>query len=175
LQAKIEVLKESGAFNEELDTLIAAVSDRLKVVVPMRPLHEMNVLLSLDGCGPQRPHCDYAPESLKEMRDDGFCGGLPLGVVVALQPNTRLDAWPGAVGWDQSRFYEHQQLVLGPGDAVLFLGNVVHAGATFVEENIRLHSYLESAELRKERLPDSTYFMDIAAGVGNVLPLDVKI
>ncbi len=169
LQANVEVLRHTSPFSEALEVLIAAISDRLKVVVSMRPLHELNVLVSLEGCDPQRTHCDYTPESLK-MHDDGFCGGLPLGIVVGAQPNTRFDGWPGAVGWDQSRFFEHQQLVLGPGDAVLFLGNAVHAGAGYAEENVRFHCYLENAELRQQRLPDSTYFVDIAAGVGNVLP-----
>jgi hypothetical protein len=75
--------------------------------------------------------------------------------------------WPGAVNWDQSRFYEHAQLVLQPGDAVFFLCNAVHAGAAFVEGNVRLHVYVETEELHQRRLPDTT-FMDIFAGVANI-------
>ncbi len=74
--------------------------------------------------------------------------------MVVLEPNTRFDAWLGAVGWDQSRFYEHAQLVLQPGDAVFFLGSAVHAGAAFAEENMRLHCYVETEELHQRRLPD---------------------
>jgi ectoine hydroxylase-related dioxygenase (phytanoyl-CoA dioxygenase family) len=87
----------------------------------------------------------------------------------------RFDAWLGAVGWDQSRFFEHAQLVLQPGDAVFFLGNAVHAGAAFAEGNVRLHVYVETEELHQRRLPDTTFFMDTFAGVANILPRGVKL
>ncbi len=77
--------------------------------------------------------------------------------MIALQPSTRFDVWPG----DQSRFYEHTQLVLQPGDAVFFLDNAVHAGEAFAEENVRLHCYVETEELHQRRLPDTTFFMGI--------------
>jgi hypothetical protein len=175
LQATIPLLKESAPFSEALGALLDAVSKGVQVAVPFRSFQDMNVLVSLDGCGQQRPHCDYTPDSLSSVRDDGFCGGLPLGVVVALQPDTVLDVWPGALAWDASRFYAHQQLKMGPGDAVFFLGNSVHAGAAFAEENIRLHVYLESAELQQQRVPDTTHFMDIHAGVANILPRGVTL
>jgi hypothetical protein len=138
-------------------------------------VHEITAVVSLEECGPQRSHADYTRESLDGLADDGFCGGLPLGLVIAVQPNTRFDAWPGAVGWDQSCFYEHTQLVLEPGDAVFFLDNAVHAGAAFDEENARLHCYVETEELHQRRLPDTTCFMDVYAGVANILPRGVKL
>jgi hypothetical protein len=95
-------------------------------------------------------------------------------VVVAVK-RTQLDAWPGAVAWDESRFYEHQSLDLDAGDAVFFLGNAVHAGAAFAEENVRLHGYMESEDVRNRRLPDSTWYMDLAVGVGNILPRGVTL
>jgi ectoine hydroxylase-related dioxygenase (phytanoyl-CoA dioxygenase family) len=130
-------------------------------------------LLSLDECGPQRPHADYTRESLEKIMDDGFCGGAPLGVVSGLQPNTVFDMWPGAINWDVSRFYEHKQPKLGPGDAVFFLGNAVHAGSAFEKENARLHCYLDVPDVQRE--PNTTCFMDMAAGVGNILPRGVKL
>ncbi len=143
-------------------------------MIPSRSSSDLiALLLSLDECWPQRPHADYTRASLDGIKDDGFCGGLPLGVVIGLQGKMLFDVWPGAVNWDASPFFEHVQLTLGPGDAVFFLGSAVHAGAAFEEENVRLHGYLDSAEVERE--PDTTCFMDVAAGVANILPRGVKL
>jgi hypothetical protein len=173
LQASIEDMQEECAFTDELQALLDAVSKKLKLLVPSRTPSTMMGLLSLDNCGPQRPHADYTRASLEEIEDDGFCGGAPLGIVIALQPNTVFDMWPGAINWDESMFYEHKQLKLGAGDAVFFLGNAVHAGAAFEKENVRLHCYLDVPDVRRE--PNTTCFMDMAAGVGNILPRGVKL
>ncbi len=168
VQASVNVMKNDCSFSEELQALLDATTKKLgKMILSRSPSH-MLAVLSLEGCGPQRPHADYRRESLDGIRDDGFCGGMPLGVVLALQPNTHFDIWPGAIGWDESRFYEHKQLTLCPGDAVFFLGHAVHAGAAFEEENVRLHCYLDSPDVQRE--PDTTCFMDVAGGAGNVLP-----
>jgi flagellar biosynthesis GTPase FlhF len=173
LQASVDHMEEECAFSGELQALLDAVSKNLKALVPSRTPSTMMGLLSLDECGPQRPHADYTRESLEKIKDDGFSGGAPLGVVIGLQPNTVFDMWPGAINWDGSRFYEHKQLKLGPGDAVFFLGNAVHAGSAFEKENVRLHCYLDSPDVQRE--PNTTCFMDVAAGVGNILSRGVKL
>ncbi len=50
-----------------------------------------------------------------------------------------------------------------------------HAGAAFDEENVRLHVYVETEELHQRRLPDTTFFMDVFAGVANILPRGAKL
>jgi hypothetical protein len=173
LQASVDAMVKECPFSGELQELLDAALKELGALVPSRTVSTLVALLSLDGCGPQRPHADYTRQSLEKIEDDGFCDGLPLGVVIALQPNTVFDMWPGAIGWDETRFYEHKQLKLGAGDAVFFLGNAVHAGAAFEKENVRLHCYLDSPAVHRE--PDTTCFMDVAAGVGNILPRGVKL
>ncbi len=169
VQAAIQALREEKSLSEDLEALLDAVAEKLRSAVPSRPVHEITVLVSLEECGPQRPHADYTQESLNGVGigEDG----MPLGVMVVLEPNTRFDAWPGAVGWNQSRFYEHAQLVVQPGDAVFFLGNAVHAGAAFGGK-------CEFARERgdgQRRLPDTTFFMDTFAGVANILPRGAKL
>jgi hypothetical protein len=174
VQASVDVMRGECPFTDELQLLLQQVSKNLGLLVPSRTASTMMALLSLDGCGPQRPHADYTRESLEGIQDDGFCSGLPLGVVVALQPNTFFDAWPGAIIRDESRlFYEHKELKLGPRDAVFFLGNAVHAGAAFEKENVRLHCYLDCPDVQRQ--PDTTCFMDVAAGGGNIFPRGVKL
>jgi hypothetical protein len=120
LQASVMAMKEEGEVEQHLQALLDAATKKLASVIPSRSASDMVALLALQGCGPQRPHADYTRESLEGIRDDGVCGGLPLGVVVALEPNTYFDVWPGAVNWDDSRFCEHEGLTLGVGDAVVF-------------------------------------------------------
>jgi hypothetical protein len=56
---------------------------------------DINVLYSMAGCMPQRPHADYSPYSVTDLHDDGVCHGLPVGVIIVLQDDTTFDAWPG--------------------------------------------------------------------------------
>jgi hypothetical protein len=173
VQASIGAMKAEGGLGQPLQVLPDAVTKKLGSLIPSRSGSDMVAVLALAGCGPQRPHADYTRQSLDGIEDDGFCGGLPLGVVIALEPNTYFDVWPGAVNWDDSRFFEHRQFILETGDAVFFLGNAIHAGAAFEQANVRLHCYLDRPGVQRE--PDTTCFMDIAAGVGNVLPRGVKL
>lgn len=153
--------------------LISVVQRRLLESVQRRKIWNMVALFSRAGCEPQRPHTDYTHYDLDDLVDDGFCGGLPLGVVVGLMSNTLFDAWPGARIWQHTRFYEHAQVILGAGDALFFLGDAVHAGAAFVEENCRIHAYLESRKQHDNREPDRTRFVDVGAGVATILPRNV--
>lgn len=67
-------------------------------------------------------------------------------------------------------------MVLGAGDALFFLGDAVHAGAAFVDdENCRIHAYLESRQQHDKREPDRTRFVDVAAGVATILSRGVRI
>ncbi len=173
VQASVGEMRDDSPFSEELQILLDAASKKLGAMVRSRSPSDMVALLSLQGCGPQRPHADYTREALQIIKDDGVCSGLPLGVVIAFQPNTLFDIWPGAIDWDETRFYEHKQVKLGPGDAIFFLGNAVHAGAAFENENVRLHCYLDSPGVLREA--DTTWYMDVAAGIGNILPRGVKL
>jgi hypothetical protein len=167
----------------ELGKLLARCSDRVQAFlgytkgaraesIPARQPSDINVLYSMACCMPQRRHADYSPYSVMDLLDDRVCHGLPLGVIIALQDNTAFDAWPGAVGHELERFYESSQLTLGAGDALFFLGNAIHAGAGFQDDNVRIHAYLDSNALRES---DTTHFADVAAGVVGALPRDVRV
>ena len=66
---------------------------------------------SLPGCMQQLFHYDYDPVPLRHLRSSK----KPLGVLLAIQDNTKLVTLKGEV-------------VLASGDVFIFEGDVVHAG-----------------------------------------------
>jgi ectoine hydroxylase-related dioxygenase (phytanoyl-CoA dioxygenase family) len=62
--------------------------------------------------------------------------------------------WPRSIGLsaDASRIsgpIAKQTLELQPGDAVLFRGDLVHAGAAYKSDHLRMHCYLDSAAVKR--------------------------
>ena len=115
------------------------------------------VIQSKAGCEEQPAHTDYAPQA--GLSDDQ----MPLALLLAVMPNTRLHVWPRSIRLtaDSSGTVEpiaKQTIELEPGDAVLFRGDLVHAGAAYGEDNIRMHCYLPSAEIK--RPSNSTWLVD---------------
>ena len=97
----------------------------------------MVLLRSEPGCARQRWHTDYPAPAVRDLARP------PFGCLTALMPNTTLDIWP------------NQVIKLDPGDMVFFRGDVVHAGSAYEQLNVRVHTYIESPELK--RRPNRTY------------------
>ena len=89
---------------------------------------------SLPGCRRQQWHTDYDPDTLE--RAEG--GALPMGVLVALQPDTLFHT--------PTKKYR-----LSAGDVLCFDASVVHAGAAYRKENTRVHVYLEVDAVSRQR------------------------
>ena len=104
----------------------------------LRETHELDgrtprdwfALHSLVGCAKQRLHYDYPPDVVANL---GLRGGRkPRSVLLALEEGTRLHV----------RHPSHNASVvvlLGPGDVIVFDGDVAHAGSGYRAENTRLH------------------------------------
>ena len=117
------------------------------------------LLRSLPGCTRQLAHTDYIPDeellmSTPETR--------PLLCVLALEDKTKLVVWPGShkVIGGRGRTMQPIQPVtvwLDAGDAVVFRGDLVHAGAEYETENIRLHCYIDSKAVNRH--PNRTYII----------------
>ncbi len=107
------------------------------------------VLHSKKGCRRQQAHTDYEPTGgiLEVPNED-----IPLAAVLALEDNTKLVVWPGSIGFDFTDFKENDgiELVFNAGDLVVFRGDLVHAGAAYQEENIRLHCYLDHKDVDRK-------------------------
>ena len=108
---------------------------------------------SLPGCQRQAAHCDYVPSrELKEAADSK----IPLLFLLAVEPDTRLDVWPGS-HIDDGRIRRRRTLHLDVGDAVFFRADLVHAGSAYEKANRRLHIYLDSPTI--PRIPNRTWII----------------
>ena len=134
-------------YMQEFDSRVQKlVKDRVNTALkPTNPV----ILHSRPGCQPQAAHCDYVPDdSLKTVDDKA----MPLAVLIALMPNTRLTVWPDSCrlatkDTEQLASVEpihSQELELNAGDMVIFRGDFIHAGSSYAEDNFRIHYFLDS-------------------------------
>lgn len=107
-------------------------------------------LHSRPGCQDQAAHCDYElGEELVSASDNE----MPLSVIVALMPGTRLNVWPNSLGLVSLSDSEIKKVApiackvveMEVGDVLVFRGDFVHAGSGYDTDNYRLHTFLDSA------------------------------
>jgi hypothetical protein len=117
------------------------------------------VIQSVTGCQEQPAHTDYEPQP-------GLgCEQIPLALLLAVMPDTKLHVWPCSINLnvDANRITEpilKHTLELQPGDAILFRGDLIHAGAAYDMEHLRMHCYLDSNTTK--RATNSTWLIDSA-------------
>ena len=140
------------AFVKKLDIYIKKnVSKQLTV-------NNWVILKSKPGCKEQLPHCDYLPSNdFKNCPEDY----VPLLSLIALETNTKINVWKNSIGYltgllPQTKI-KKTILSLDKGDMFVFRGDLVHAGASYDDENIRLHAYLDSVIC--PRNPNRTYII----------------
>lgn len=141
--------------NDFLVSIIPSITKNLRPMLTRNKLSEQKglyianpwyILHSSPGCQRQAAHCDYEQdESLLQVPDRYF----PLAALVAIQDNTTIEVWPSAIKIMSTEFgntfpIERQTLKLDEGDVFIFRGDLVHAGSSYSEENIRLHTYIDS-------------------------------
>lgn len=87
-------------------------------------------LLSLAGCQQQALHTDFSSETIHRLwTEEGV--EPPEAYLVGVSEGGRL-------------VLEGATIPLHPGDAICFDGDVVHAGASYGEDNLRIHFYAEA-------------------------------
>jgi len=103
----------------------------------------MVLLESEPGCQRQAAHCDYIPTA-ELLRLDA--SKLPLLFLLAIEPNTTLDVWPGSHHTIRSKgpLRPRKTVQLDAGDAIVFRADLVHAGSAYASANRRVHVYLDS-------------------------------
>ena len=97
------------------------------------------------GCLQQHRHWDWDPALVSALNDR-----LPRGVVLACEDGARL------VVFRDVHDMEGQYVELNAGDVLLFDGDVLHAGALYEKDNLRLHVYLDVPALKHE--PNASHF-----------------
>ncbi|ETN04744.1 hypothetical protein PPTG_14532 [Phytophthora nicotianae INRA-310] len=148
-----DVFDESGAGDpKRLQTPIGTLGSAMKkvhgavkaIVTDTEDQWEMKeaswtALKSLPGGDRQGPHKDFpAFETTKALLTKRR---IEASVIVALMPRTRFIVFPRRFGSVVDRD-DAKELILDKGDILIFRGDLVHAGAAFDEENVRLHCYV---------------------------------
>jgi hypothetical protein len=115
------------------------------------------LLRSLPGCKRQAAHTDYIPEA-SLLQCEPY--KLPLLFLFALEENTKLVVWPSSHKVVQGRGRTLQPIqpttiLLDRGDALVFRPDLVHAGAEYEIENIRIHCYIDSDLVKRN--PNRTW------------------
>jgi hypothetical protein len=87
---------------------------------------------------------------------------MPLLFLLALEDNTHLEVWPSShlviQGHRGGPAIQSTTVELNAGDAILFRGDLVHAGAAYPDrQNLRIHAYLDSAAVPRD--PNQTYII----------------
>lgn len=83
------------------------------------------VLHSFENCQQQQWHTDYDPEKFAALETK------PIGVILALQADTYFVT-------------PEEVYTLNRGDLLCFDGDVVHAGAAYLNTNTRIHLYVDA-------------------------------
>ena len=117
------------------------------------------LLRSLQGCSRQAAHTDYIPDDELLQCDERT---RPYLFLFALEDTTRLVVWPGSHKVVKGRGrsippIEPKIVVLKAGDAILFRPDLVHAGAEYETENLRIHCYIDSQKVKRN--PNRTWII----------------
>lgn len=96
------------------------------------------VLKSLAGDGDQEPHRDFPSNEIARAR--ASTNTIQASLMVGLMPNTRLIVFDECFG--EADIRKRRVLEFGPGDVVIFRGDLVHAEASYEAINYRIHTTL---------------------------------
>lgn len=114
---------------------------------PNLKLADAVLLLSFPGCKQQMFHADYVvTKKLMAVPKEHY----PMGVLLALENNTRLVVREGAFGVHYDACDTNiVEVTLNAGDALVFRADQIHAGAAYDECNTRVHAFLDSPMYRR--------------------------
>ncbi len=156
-RARLQLFFNKARMPAHITWLLQAIQARTQEVFPASHQACDHVfLLSERGCDDQTVHCDYDPSD----HATPFGGGWPLGCLIALEPDSALNVWPGSIDFDANKRYHHERMALNAGDLLLFRGDLVHSGASYLERsNLRVHCFMDRWDA-VERGDNGTYFMD---------------
>lgn len=137
-----------GAFKRKLKDFLS-VHSFLKCHNGEKTISEVYALRSLSGCPIQPKHADSATEEGLRLLEPS---DVPLAVLYAIEPNTKLKIWP----FDQ----DYPVVVnLQSHDILIFRGDTAHAGYKYMAENTRLHAYIDSTAPGCKRIKGKTYIL----------------
>ncbi len=101
------------------------------------PMKNWVVLKSLAGGGEQDPHRDFPSVEIGQARQKDSIQG---GIIIGLMPNTKLIVYKGC--FTEANPNKRMDITFSIGDIIVFRGDLVHAGSSFEQDNLRLHCML---------------------------------
>jgi hypothetical protein len=174
-QMLVEDVLENFELPEEVLELIGDVENQCKGIFPQLKWKTPNFLLSLDGCSKQSAHTDGYIWNIRRACDDDP-SSAPLSVIIPLQHDTSLLVWPGshvtsAIVADEdagenphifqiirsSSAFVGARIKIPVGFALVFRQDLIHAGDSYNESNIRVHAYLDNQKVEREE--DQTFWV----------------
>ena len=118
---------------------------------PEKQINDFVILKSKAGCQQQAAHTDYVPtQEILYATDDE----MPLLFLIALEENTKLCVWPRShtlIQGARRRPIKCEEVHMNAGDALVFRGDLVHAGASYDTDNVRIHVYLDTADIPRKK------------------------
>jgi len=121
-------LHEKHFFYKQLEDALIRIG-----VTRGRHMNTMVILYSKKGCKKQSWHYDYNPGEMENIRRK------PCGVLFAIEPNTKIS------------ILGKGEVYLESGDCLVFEGDCVHAGSSYDYDNIRIHTYLDVIEIKRDK------------------------
>lgn len=109
-------------------------------------LSDLVIVRSEPYCKRQKMHHDYDVNELRQIKKKDY----PYGIIVGVSDHSRFIVSDGK---DKSR---PKTIHLDKGDVLIFRGDVLHAGAEYYSENVRLHAYIDSTKYKREK--NRTYY-----------------
>ena len=102
-------------------------------------------LRSKAGGVKQSPHTDFTFPLRYPHLDHA---NMPAGIIIALEPGTHLLVY----GWNKLYPSEQEEEVvyLNIGDAIIFRGDLIHAGGAYTTDNVRVHAYLDVVGVKRK-------------------------
>ena len=142
-------IKNSSKTSKWLQLVLGKISKESQ----QRYVGDVALLRSAPRCKPQMAHCDYVPEPDLLKSSDAT---VPHLLLIALQDETTLNIWPGSHRVVRGSYFAKKlipvsHVVLNKGDALLFRGDLVHAGSAFAKSNTRVHFYLDTRVVRRAK------------------------
>lgn len=138
---------------------IGSIRAQLQKIHPSHSIRDFVLLVSRPGCRRQAAHTDYVPTPALLRATDTE---MPLLFLLALEDDTHLEVWPQSHLVVQGRRggppIQRATVTLNAGDAIVFRGDLVHAGAAYPDrQNMRIHVYLDSSAVPRD--PNQTYII----------------
>jgi hypothetical protein len=174
-----------------LHGILSVVSGILEEAFPELKCVEPTLLLSLNNCRAQVPHCDGTIG--RKLYDIQFHNNVtPLSAFMAFEADTKLKVWPrshiciwqeygfsvpdalqglldsmtNARRFKPTSYYLHEELRVLPYELLLFRQDLVHAGSAYFNENLRMHMYMDPRDFSSARNEDD------ADGESHIHPQD---